>query len=68
MTKSVTDKHPKPWRAWSGPLRPGMSGTIVEVIDADGETVIPWSGFDHLKKTPAIALARRIAQGVNNSI
>lgn len=39
--------HPRPWRVYNKPLRPNLSkAKIIEVQDADGNAIIPWSGFD----------------------
>lgn len=50
---------PIPWRVYEGKLRPQYSTRIIEIVDADGEPVIPWRGFDASDRS--FAERRRIA-------
>lgn len=46
---------PGPWHVYHAPLRPPpFNSMIIEVQDADGASIVQWSGFDNsdrLKKT-----------------
>ena len=64
----VIIEHPLPWAVYADKLRPKFSDAkIVEVIDAVGETVLPWTGFDATGKThkEQRALAKFIVDAVN---
>lgn len=59
-------KHPLPWKLELCHFRMENSQTLVEVHDADGKVVLPWTAFDHLdtfyKKR---MLAARIVNAIN---
>jgi hypothetical protein len=38
--------NPTPWKVYAAKLRPQFAARIVEIQDADGSTVVAWSGFD----------------------
>lgn len=63
----VDDDYRLPWKVWSGHLRPNpFNKTIVEVLDADNNVILPWGAFDHLDSIAAKKrLARVIVEGVN---
>lgn len=58
---------PGPWRFYDEPLRPGYSVRAMEIQQACGHAVIPWSGFDSADQTKAIkrANAKAIIAAVN---
>lgn len=63
-----TDNHPTPWRVYDAELRPKPFNTrVVEIHDANGYAVIPWSGFDQKRgsHTAKVLLARRICRAIN---
>lgn len=60
-------KFPTPWRVHTGKLRPQFATRIVEILDRDGNVVLPWNGFDAMSLTypKQRELATRIVQAVN---
>lgn len=53
----------KQWKVYRAPLRPGLISTVVmEIQTIDGETVIPWSGFDDLMIRGKRDIAARIVR------
>lgn len=64
----MSDKHPTPWRVQTGGFRMrGTEDTLTWIVDADGNTVLGWTAFDGMKKTPARKLARRIVRAINEA-
>ena len=61
--------YPRPWNVYVGKLRPKpLDKSIVEVIDRDGNWVLPWQAFDHLDSLAAKKrLAKIIVAGVNGT-
>lgn len=60
-------KNPTPWRVWTGKLRPQFPTYIIEIVDANDQTVLPWKTFDGMKKTAANNLAKKIVNAVNET-
>lgn len=58
----------KPWKVYSNRLRPNFGSLIVEIITADGKTVVPWAGFDPISPTRRLAIARHIVKVHNESL
>jgi hypothetical protein len=57
-----------PWKVQQGVFRIASianSAKLVWIIDADGNTVIPWTGFDSVSHSRALKLARLIVRLVN---
>jgi hypothetical protein len=69
VTDTSTTKSPKPWRVYSGKLRPQFPVKVIEIHDADGNEVIKWPGFDglNMSHTRKLAIARLIVKAVNNA-
>lgn len=64
----MINRWPKPWRVYNGRLRPApFDVRVIEIRDAGGKVVIPWSGFDQLdgSHTAKLRLARQIVKAVN---
>jgi len=58
MTTQKAERTPGPWFVYNEPLRPqlGMQ-KIIEIQDAYGEAIVPWSGFDACDFPTKIKLA-----------
>ena len=63
----MPSNQPCPWGVHTGKLRPQFPARIVEVIDANGATVLPWGSFDAtgLRHRQQKELAERIVIAVN---
>jgi hypothetical protein len=57
----------KPWYVYADKLRPQFSTRIVEIQDANGDTVINWGGFDtsEISYKARVKLAQRIVDAIN---
>jgi hypothetical protein len=63
----MKSEYPTPWRVVCSLLRPQFPTKIIEVCDAHGHTVLPWSALDDDGRPYAqrLRLARRIVAAVN---
>ena len=60
-------KHPAPWSVYRGKLRPSFPKPIIEIIDRNGDVVLPWPAFDATGQTVPMQrkLAKQIVDAVN---
>jgi len=68
VKKRLTEQY---WKIWRGSLRPGIIDTrIMEIQTKEGQTVIPWSGFDDcsISMTERLAIARAIVRDHNGEL
>ena len=60
----------KRWKVYNKRFRPQFAGRIIEIQTEEGQTVIPWTGFDalDLSKTERMDIARAIVRDHNSSL